>query len=171
MQRPQPPADLVLDSRVKLSQARNKSILTQLEMRLNNVLRPIAIPAIFGVSLTMLCFGVLLGCLASNNTVMAQDHIADTPVFGLYKPVRTTDPTMIRFAASDNQNWDEPLTIETHVGGDGRVIDYRILFGPQNREVDQWIRATLSLAQFAPATAFGRPVESKIILSFVAVRS
>jgi hypothetical protein len=171
MQRPALPEDLVLETRVKLSRARNKSVFAQLELRLNNILKPIALPAIFGVSVTMLFFGVLLGSLASNNTVMAQDHIAETPVFGLYKPVRTTDPTMIRFAASDNQSWDEPLTIETHVGDDGRVIDYRILFGPQNAAVDRWIRETLSLAQFTPATTFGRPVESKIILSFVAVRS
>lgn len=171
MDRPQAPADLGLETRVKLSRARNKNGFSNFEIRLNNLLKPIAIPAVLGVSLTMLFFGALLGCLASNTTVMAQDHISETPVFGLYKPVRTTDPTMIRFAASDNESWDEPITIETHVGGDGRVIDYRILFGPQTPEVDQWVRSTLSLAQFAPATAFGRPVESKIILSFVAVRS
>ena len=171
MERPAPPEDLMLETRVQLSHARNKSLLVKLEIGLNNVLKPIVIPALFGVSLTMLFFGILLGCLSSNNTVMAQDRISETPVFALYKPVRTTDPTMIRFAASDNQNWDEPLTIETHVGDDGRVIDYRILFGPRNPEVDRWIRETLSLAQFTPATAFGRPVESKIILSFVEVRS
>ena len=171
IERPDPPEDLVLETRVKLSHARNKGLLVKLEIRWNNVLKPIAIPAIFGVSLTMLFFGVLLGCLASNKSAMAQGRIAETPVFALYKPVRTTDPTMIRFAASDTQSWDEPLTIETHVGDDGRVIDYRILFGPKTPEVDQWIREVLSLAQFTPATNFGRPVESKIILSFVAVRS
>ena len=171
IERPEPPEDLMLETRVKLSHARNKSLWVKLEIHLNNVLKPMAIPAIFGVSLTMLFFGVLLGCFASNNMALAQDHIAEAPVFALYKPVRTTDPTMIRFAASDTQSWDDPLTIEAHVGDDGRIIDYHILFGPQNREVDQWIREVLSLAEFTPATAFGRPVESKIILSFVAVRS
>ena len=61
--------------------------------------------------------------------------------------------------------------IETDVGEDGRVTDYRIISGPENPEVNRWIREVLSLAQFTPATAFGKPVESKIILSFVAVRS
>jgi outer membrane biosynthesis protein TonB len=61
--------------------------------------------------------------------------------------------------------------IETGVDEDGHVTEYRIISGPQNAEVNRWIREVLSLAQFTPATAFGKPIGSKIILSFVAVRS
>jgi len=57
------------------------------------------------------------------------------------------------------------------VGHEGRVLDYQVLSGPQNPEVIGWIRQVLSLAQFTPATAFGKPIESRIILSFVAVRN
>ncbi len=113
----------------------------------------------------------LLGSLASDSTVLAQDRLAEQPVFGLYRPVHTTDPTMWSFASSDKQDLDEPLTIETHVGDEGRVIDYEVLSGPQSPEVNGWIHEMLSLAQFTPATAFGKPVESEIILSFVAVRN
>jgi len=168
--RPELPEDLVLEARVKLSHERNKNVLVRLENRLSIILKPIALPALFGVSLTMLFFGVLLGGLATNQTVLAQSSIAEQPVFGLYKPVRTTEPTMIRFAV-DKNTWTEPLMIETHVGDDGKVIDYRIISGPESPEVNRWVREMLSLAAFTPATAFGRPVESKIILSFVAVRS
>jgi hypothetical protein len=169
-ERPDPPEDLVLESRVKLSHERNRNYLEQLETRVTNILKPIAIPAFFGVSLTMLFFGVLLGSLVSNTTVMANDRAANDTVFSLYKPVRTTNPTMVRFAVSDN-NWDEPLTIETHVGVDGRVIDYQIISGPQGPAVNRWVRELLYYAQFTPATAFGKPIDSRIILSFVAVRS
>ncbi|HYR85331.1 MAG TPA: zf-HC2 domain-containing protein [Terriglobia bacterium] len=167
---PELPEDLVLETRVKLSHERNKNVLVRLENRLGIILKPIAIPALFGVSLTMLFFGVLLGGLATNQTVLAQSGIVEQPVFGLYKPVRTTEPTMIRFAV-DKNSWTEPLMIETHVGDDGKVIDYRIISGQETPEVNRWVREMLSLAAFTPATAFGRPVESKIILSFVAVRS
>ena len=78
---------------------------------------------------------------------------------------------MMRFTSCDEQDLDEPLTIETQVGDEGRVMDYEILSGPQTPEVEGWIREMMSLAQFTPATAFGRPIESKIILSFVAVRN
>jgi hypothetical protein len=171
IEKPGVPVDLVLETRVRLSQERNKNLLARLENRLSYVLRPVVVPALFGVSITMLFFGVLLGSLASGSTVLAQDRLADEPVFGLYRPVQTTDRTMQSFASSGKQNLDETLTIETHIGEEGRVMDYEVLSGPQSPEVNGWIRETLSLAQFTPATAFGRPVESKIILSFVAVRN
>jgi len=171
MDKPAVPVDLILESRVRLSHERNKNLLVKLETRFNNILKPLAIPVIFGISLTTLCFGILLAALASNTTAMAQSSVEEQPVFALYKPVRTTDPTMARFASSDRQTWDEPLMIETGVDEDGRVTEYRIISGPENPEVNRWIREVLSLAQFTPATAFGKPIGSKIILSFVAVRS
>ena len=171
VEKPVVPDDMVLDTRVRLSQERNKNFFVRLENRLSCVLKPIVVPAVFGVSLTMLFFGILLGSFASDATVLAQDRPVDEPVFSLYQPVHTTDPTMLRFASCDDQDLDEPLTIETRVDDEGRVIDYEVLSGPPNPEVDGWIREMMSLAQFAPATAFGRPVESKIILSFVAVRN
>jgi hypothetical protein len=171
IEQPGLPEDLALETRVKLSHERNKNFLVRLENRLSITLKPIAIPALFGVSITMLFFGILLGSLATNSTVLAQDRIAEQPVWALYKPVRTTEPTMIRFAVDDSNRWDEPLSIETQVGDDGKVMDYEVISGPHSQEASQWIRQMLSLASFTPATAFGRPVESKIILSFVAVRN
>jgi hypothetical protein len=171
IEHPKLPEDLVLETRVKLSHARNENFLRQLETRVSNFLKPVAIPAFFGVSLTMLFFGILLGSLVSNTTVMAQDHVGSESR-RVFQPVRTTDPTMIWFAASNTDNkLDEPLMIETHVGDDGRVMDYQIISGPQNPELDRWLSKLLYFAKFTPATAFGKPVDSKIILSFVAVRS
>jgi len=171
MERPPIPEDMVLETRVRLSQERNRNFLVRLENRLNYVLKPMVVPVLFGVSMTMLLFGVLLGSLASNSTVLAQTRLAEEPLFGLYKPVHTTNPNWIRFASNHKQELDETLTIETHVGDEGRVIDYQVLSGPQSPEVNGWIRQILSLAEFTPATSFGKPVESKIILSFVAVRN
>jgi len=165
------PEDMVLETRVRLSQARNKNFLVRLENRLNYLLKPMVMPVLLGISSTMLLFGTLLGSLASNPTAMAQGRLAEEPLFGLYKPVHTTNPNWIRFASNDKQDLDETLTIETHVGDEGRVIGYQVLSGPQNPEVNSWIRQILSLAEFTPATSFGKPVESRIILSFVAVRN
>ena len=66
---------------------------------------------------------------------------------------------------------DDPLTIELHVSGDGRVVDYQILEGSQTPDIDSMLKKLLYYAQFSPATALGKPVDSKVILSFVAVRS
>ena len=172
MEQPKPPEDMVLQTRVRLSQARNSNVLERLENRLSNALRPIAIPAVGGVCVTMLFFGILLGATLSNTTVVAHaESVMDRTSAGLYSPVRTTNLTMLRFAGSDTEGLEEPLMIETHVGDTGKVLDYKIISGPDTPEVKRWIREQLSLATFTPASAFGRPVDSKIILSFVAVKS
>lgn len=165
---PELPEDMVLETRVRLSQERNRNTLVRFENRLQDLLRPLVVPVVLGVSLTMLFFGVLLGSLASNSTVLAQDHIAEEPVFGLFKPVHTTDPNWIRYASGGNQDLQEPLTIETYVGNEGQVLDYQVLSGSH---VPESVQQMLSLAHFTPATQFGRPVASTIILSFVLVRN
>jgi hypothetical protein len=168
---PPVPEDMILETRVRLSHARNDNFLVRLENRLNNVLKPLVVPVLLGTSLTMLLFGVLLGSLTRESTVLAHDRFEEPPVYRLFQPVRTTNPNWVRFAFNAKQRTDEMLTIETHVGEEGRVIDYQVISGPQNPEVNSWIRQVLSLAEFTPATAFGKPVESRIILSFVAVRN
>ena len=97
--KPAVPEDMVLETRVKLSKARNKNVFVRLENRLGYWLKPIVVPAFFGVSLTMLFFGILLGSFASDSTVLAQDRPNEEPFVGFYEPVRTTDPTMIRFTS------------------------------------------------------------------------
>jgi len=171
-EQPPVPVDLVLDTRVKLSQERHSNYVERLENRISDILKPIAIPAIAGVSLTMLFFGILLGAMISNTTVMAHDRVSTASVhIPGFMPVRTSNLTMIRFAGSDDLKFDEPLMIETHVDDTGRVLEYRIISGQETPEVQRFVREQLSLAMFTPATAFGRPVDSKIILSFVAVKS
>jgi hypothetical protein len=171
IEQPAPPEDLILETRVRLSHERHRNFFERFENRLTNALKPIAIPAIMGVSLTMLFFGVLFGSLGSNSTVLAHDRVGKDTLIASYKPVRTTDPTMQHFAVSDKKYWDDALMIEAHVGNDGRVLDYQIISGQQEPDIDKWVSQLLYYAQFTPATMFGKPVDSRIILSFVAVRS
>ena len=193
MEQPAPPVDLVLESRVKLSQVRHSNYARQLEHRIAVLLKPLVVPAFFGVSLTALFFALLFGSLVSPATVLANNGLISRaivpvkpsvrwenkdlgridPTVGSYKPVRTSDPTMksLRFAVVDTRGLEEPLTIEVHVSGDGRVMDYEITDGAQTPEIDSMLKELLYYAQFSPATALGKPVASKVILSFVDVRS
>jgi len=167
----QPPPDFILDTRVKLSRARHRSYLDRFESCVNNVLKPVAIPAVLGASVTTLLFAVLLAGLVSTPSVMAQNIEDDVPVPGLHEPVRPTDPTIVRFAQDHGKSLGEPVMILLHISNYGRVVDYQIIDGPRNPKVEGWIKEMLSLAGFTPATVFGRPVDSTIILSFVAVKS
>src|SRR5262245_60263725 len=60
IEKPAIPEELMLESRVRLSRERNRNLLVALETRFKNILKPLAIPAIFGVVLTTLFFGILL---------------------------------------------------------------------------------------------------------------
>jgi hypothetical protein len=169
---PPMPEDMILETRVELSHARNTNFIARFENRLSNILKPIVVPVLLGTSLTMLMFGVLLGSLASNSAALVQQsRFKEPPLHPLFQPVRMANSNWIRLDSNDEKDLEEPLTIETYVGHEGRVIDYQVLSGPQNPKVNGWIRQVLSVAQFDPATAFGKPIESKMILSFVAVRN
>ena len=173
MEQPGPPEDLVLEARVRLSQVRHSNYAERLEHRISLLLKPLLVPAFFGVSITALFFGVFFGSLVSYGTVMANDGLIGDPTIASYKPVRTSDPTMrsLRFAVVDVRGLDDPLAIELHVSGDGRVVDYQVIGGAKTPEIDAMLKELLYYAQFSPATALGKPVDSKVILSFVAVRS
>jgi hypothetical protein len=157
--------DQVLSARVRLSHARSRSNYDRWHTRLNNMLRPLAVPAISGVSLTFLFFAVLFGNLVSNRVVLAD---RGGPTIATYQPLQP-----IEWLGSPGQHtpMDEPLSIATEVSHAGRVFDYRIIAGTRSPDVDRWVRELVVLARFRPATSFGVPVQSRIILSFVNVRA
>src|SRR5262245_19450047 len=79
------PEDMVLETRVRLSHARNTNFLLRFENRLHNFLKPMIVPALFGTALTMLLFGGLLGSLTSESTtVLAQSRFEEQPVYRLF---------------------------------------------------------------------------------------
>ncbi len=55
------PEDLQLETRVKLSHERLYNIRDRWQARFDNILKPFAMPAVMGIVLTLLGFGILLG--------------------------------------------------------------------------------------------------------------
>ena len=151
---PVPPVDLGAGNpRPPLAGTATEITLARLENRLANVLKPIAIPAIAGVSLTMLFFGVLLGAMISNTTVMAHDRVStvsEEHAPGLYKPVRTTNLTMIRFAGSDtnklSRNVDDRDSRRRNRKSPGLQDHLR----SRNSRGERLVREQLSLAHVHP---------------------
>jgi len=162
-----PPEDLVLDTRVRLSHARSGGLFDRIEALMVNVLKPVVIPAVSGIALTVLSFSVLFGHLAMN--LQAQD--LNSSLIAMEEPVRTTDQTMLSAPGNSGSDWREPLSVKANVDYDGRVYEIRIISGSQTPAVKQWIQNLLYTAQFAPATRLGKPINSSTILTFVNVRS
>jgi hypothetical protein len=160
-----PPEDLVMDTRVRLSHARSGGLLDRIEALMVNVLKPVVIPAVSGITLTVLSFSILFGHLAVN--LQAQD----SSLVAMEQPVRTTDQTMLSAPGNSGSDWREPVSVKANVDYDGRVYEIRILSGSQTPAMKQWIQNLLYTAQFAPATRLGKPINSSTILTFVNVRS
>jgi hypothetical protein len=161
------PEDLVLETRVRLSHERTRNDYDRWYNRLDNVLRPLFVPAVLGVTVTLFCFGILSGSLIPNQVVLA-DRVEDGgPTIATYQPVQTIE----RLGSQQSPALDQPLSIATEISDAGRIFDYRIISGTRSPAVDQWVQEMLLLARFRPATSWGTPVPSRIILSFVHVRS
>jgi len=162
-----PPEDMVLDTRVRLSHARSGGLFDRIEAMMVNVLKPVVIPAVSGITLTVLSFGVLFGHLALN--VQAQD--LDSALIAQEEPVRTTEQTMLSAPGSGGSDWYEPVSVRASVREDGRVYGITYLSGTKSPAVKRWINNLLYPAQFAPATRLGKPINSTTILTFINVRS
>jgi predicted anti-sigma-YlaC factor YlaD len=162
-----PPEDLVMDTRVRLSHARSGGLFDRIEGVMVNVLKPMVIPAVSGIALTVLSFGLLFGNIAMN--LQAQD--LNSSLISMEEPVRITDQTMLSAPGNSGSDWLEPLSVKANVDYDGRVYEIRILSGSQTPAVKHWIQNLLYTAQFAPATRLGKPINSSTILTFVNVRS
>jgi len=160
-----PPEDLVMDTRVRLSHARSGGLLDRIEALMVNVLKPVVIPAVSGITLTVLSFSILFGHLAMN--LQAQD----SSLVAMEEPVRTTDQTILSAPGNSGSEWREPVSVKANIDYVGRVYGIRILSGSETPAMKQWIRNLLYTAQFAPATKLGKPINSSTILTFVNVRS
>jgi hypothetical protein len=164
------PEDLQLDARVKLSRARLPNWRDRWQSRVDNILRPLAVPAVAGVAVTFMGFVLLLSSLVTPKPVQASN--TTTSFVMTYEPPRTTDPTIKRFTATKDLELDQALSVATDVSDKGQVVDYNVISGTRSAGVDQWLQEVLLLAQFRPATSrgWGTPVPSRMILSFVNVR-
>jgi len=162
-----PPEDLVLDTRVRLSHARSGGLLDRIEARLVNVLKPVLIPAVSGITLTVLSFGVIFGHLAMN---FSTQDLSST-LIAAEEPVRITDQTVLSAPGNSGSDWREPLSVRANIRDDGRVYGVTILGGTNSPAVKRWINNLMYTAQFGPATRLGKPINSTINLTFINVRS
>ena len=166
VQRREPPQDLALRMKIKASKRNGNVMLQRASSKLQDFLRAIAIPAFSGVALTFLFFVVLLSTFFTGANLNASDK--DIPLTLVTEP-RVRSLYMSQFVQlQDFVSVREPITVETYVGIDGRIISYKILNGPQDRatirSLDQFFFFEVS---FDPATSFGRPISGKIVLSLM----
>jgi hypothetical protein len=163
------PEDLQLDTRLRLSRERRPHDRDRWQARVDNILKPLAVPAVMGVALSLMGIVILFGSLFAPREVHANNDLGG-PLVATYEPPRTTTPTAKRFSRTMSPDLEQALSIQTEVNDKGLIVEYSIIGGTRSAHVDQWLQEMLLLAQFRPATSWGNPVPSRIILSFVNVR-
>jgi hypothetical protein len=157
------PPDLALRLRVALSQEASRSFSRRLEAFLLQVrygMNSLMVSATGGLLSASIFFGLFIGFYTAPPRVSAG---SDVPTL-LYTPPQLEASL---FGVNLNTLNTEALVVETYVDAQGRVRDYRILSSQQEnpklrRQLDQMMIFTV----FRPATSFGLPAPSRVVLSF-----
>ena len=161
-----PPAGLSTSLRVLASRERQRLLSRrtwvqafaawQVRTRLyaDNLMRPLALPFAGGV----FSAAVLFSLLVSSYPVRGNNAF-DVPT------ALSTNPLVSRIAPFGNAG--EDVVVDVTVDGQGRMIDYAIVGGPEGLKKDllrRSIETTLLFTEFLPATSFGQPMSGKVRL-------
>jgi hypothetical protein len=160
------PPELDLKLRVALSQElanSRRSRWERLTVRWENAFNAVMVPATAGTLTTLLVFGVLMSVLWP-----AQVRASNDVPTMLYTPAELkSSPFELTMGAANTDS----LVVEAYVGADGRVLDYRILSAPEDAApILPQLKNMLIFTTFNPATAFGQPTSSHVILTFSKVQ-
>ncbi len=149
------PPELALAIRVRVSKEKRMSLFDRVMVQFQNLMEPIAVPALAGVFSALVLFGVLIHSFAMPAV------IDDVPLLSVNTPPRVREMVPMHFS-----NGDQNLMIQVHVDQAGRIFDFRVLNAPQDPEVMSRIRSALLFTRFDPATSFGIPRVSTTVLSY-----
>ena len=160
------PPELALRLRVALSQElanARRSRWDSLRVHWDNAFNAVMVPATAGLVTTMIIFGLLISVIYPGQVRAANDV-----------PTMLYTPAQLKFAPfewSMGASSADSLVVEAYVGPDGRVLDYRVLSAPEDAQaILPELKNMLIFTTFHPATAFGQPTASRVILSFSKVQ-
>jgi hypothetical protein len=153
--RRQVPADLALRLRVRISQQSHQNPLRGFWIHLENLLKPLLIPATGGVLTAVICF-----CLFMGARVVPVSNVPDVPLQQLITPPRVSALAPMDFSTGDNA-----LVLVTQIDSSGRAKGYRVLSGQNSPELMQHLDRMIYFSIFQPATTFGKPTDGEVVLS------
>jgi len=153
--RRQVPADLALRLRVQMSQQGRPNPFLTFWSHLEDLLKPLLIPATGGVLTAVICF-----CLLMDTHVVPVSNVPDVPLQQLVTPPRVSALAPMDFSTGDNA-----LVLVTQIDASGRAMGYRVLSGQNSPELMQHLDRMIYFSVFQPATTFGKPTNGEVVLS------
>ncbi len=129
----------------------------RLSLHLDNVMKPVAVPAAGGLMIALSLF-VLLSPVYPLRTVNAASFDV---------PTRLSTTASVKTMASFT-SVERPVTLLVNINNEGRAVSYSIEEGQealQNEDVRRRIEQILLFTVFTPATNFGLPRAGQILIS------
>lgn len=133
--------------------ARWAELRSRMKLLFDNLLKPIAIPAIGGMLASSLCFGVIVDTLQFH-----PEWVYDDIPVGYYTQVVIDDVSP--FSDSDGKDMLVELTIDRN----GQVIGFEVPQGNATPDEMKEIGNLVLYSSFTPAMAFGDRVTGKILV-------
>jgi hypothetical protein len=175
-----PPVDLATRIRVAAAQSPDREnapstwsrMRDRAEILLDNVFRPITLPATGGFASAILVFVVVLQLIVPGITVRAVQN--DVPL-NILRPAELITLSDYPQAWAPEQHDSElalphGLLLDVTVDAHGGMVDYQILSGPHSVDLRHQLDQMLLFSRFRPMLSFGRPTAGgHVILSFSAV--
>lgn len=176
-----PPSDLAVRIKVAAAQAqgsqgwprRLRRAKDRAEILLDNVFRPLTVPATGGFFSAILVFVLVFQMIVPGITVRAVQN--DVPI-NLMRPAELISLSEYPQSWAPEQHDLElslphGLLVDVTVGAQGEMTYYQILSGPSSPELRRQLDQMLLFSRFSPMLSFGRPTAGgHVVLSFSAVR-
>jgi hypothetical protein len=143
------------------------------ELLLDNVFRPLTVPATGGFFSAILVFAVVLQLIVPGITVRAVPN--DVPL-NILRPAELITLSDYPSSWAPEQHDVElslphGLLIDVTVDQHGQMVAYQIISGPKSVDLRHQLDQMLLFSRFRPMMSFGRPTSGgHVILSFSAVR-
>jgi hypothetical protein len=143
----------------------------RLQLLLENIFEPLALPATGGIVAALLVFAMVYQVLGPGMPVSAATP--DSPT-NLLQPARLE--TLAGFQMSQLEEMtrtggQHPLLVEAMVGADGQAVSYRVISGQVDVSTQRELDQVLFFSRFRPQLSFGRPTSGgRVILSFSQIR-
>lgn len=177
--RPSPPPELGLRILLAISNARAlggfagrlRRAKQRLEVVLENIFEPVALPATGGILVALLVFALVYQVLGVGMPVGAAT--ADSPTH-LLQPARLevlAGFQMSRLEEMTRTGGQHPLLVEAMVNADGQAVSYRVISGHLDVSMQRELDQVLFFSRFRPEMSFGRPTSGgRVIMSFSQIR-
>jgi hypothetical protein len=177
-----PPPDLAVRIKVAAAQmepkqtwaGRWRQMRAHAEVLVDNVARPLTVPATGGFFSAIAVFALVFQMIAPGLTVRAVE--TDTTTINLMRPAELLTladypATWAPEASDGDTSAPHGLLVDVSINAKGQFDGYEILSGPASKQTRHQLDQILMFSSFRPMLSFGRPTNGgHVILSFSAVR-